>query len=232
MADPSTDANRRAWVVAVCNQKGGVGKTTTAVNLASVFADSSGRVMVIDADPQRSASEFAAAAGEALSFEIVAADNRPNMIAGLREIRGLDTVLVDCAGNLQDTPLLGEVLAVADFAVIPFVPERVAVQPTLNTARVIAAAGLPYKVLINAADPLRGAGPIQDARELLDASGVPYFQSFVRRYVSVPSSQLDGLPLTAYRGDSSWRKALDDARRVQVELLIELGRLSSPAGVS
>ena len=231
MAD-DVEANRRAWIVAVCNQKGGVGKTTTAINLASVFADSSGRVMVVDADPQRSASEFAAAAGDLLPFEVVAADNRPDTIAALRDRRGLDTVLVDCAGNLQDTPLLGEVLAVADFAVIPFIPERVAVQPTLNTARVIASAGLPYKVLINAADPLRGAGPIEDARALLDSAGVPYFQSFVRRYVSVPSAQLDGLPITAYRGDGSWRKALDDARRIQVELLIELGRLSSKAGVS
>jgi len=231
MAD-DVDVNRRAWIVAVANQKGGVGKTTTAVDLASVFADSSGRVMVVDADPQRSASEFAAAAGGRLSFEVVGAASRPNVIAGLRGIRGLDTVLVDCAGNLQDTPLLGEVLAVADFAVIPFIPERAAVQPTLNTARVIAAAGLPYKVLINAADPLRGAGPVEDARALLDSSGVPYFRSFIRRYVSVPQAQLDGLPITIYRGDRSWRAALDDARRVQTELLIELGRLSSTAGVS
>ena len=54
----------------------------------------------------------------------------------------------------------------------------------------------------------------------------------MRRYVSVPSAQLDGLPITAYRGDGSWRKALDDARRVQVELLIELGGLFSKASVS
>lgn len=103
MAD-DVEANRRAWIVAVCNQKGGVGKTTTAINLASVFADSSGRVMVVDADPQRSASEFAAAAGDLLPFEVLAADSRADTVAGLRDRRGLDTVLVDCAGNLQDTP--------------------------------------------------------------------------------------------------------------------------------
>jgi hypothetical protein len=44
------NGNTRPWIVAVCNQKGGVGKTTTALNLASVFADSSGRVQVVDPD--------------------------------------------------------------------------------------------------------------------------------------------------------------------------------------
>jgi chromosome partitioning protein len=230
MTDLDLGGNSRPWVVAVANQKGGVGKTTTTVNLAAVFADSSGRVLVVDADPQGSAAEFAAAAGETLDFEVRVAA-RADEISRLRELRGYDTVLIDCAGNLHDTPLLGEVLAVADFAVIPFVPERAAVQPTLATARVIAAAGLPYRVLINAADPLRGGGPVEDARAMFDSAGVPYFQSFARRYVSIPSSQLDGLPITAYRGDRSWRSALDDARRVQTELLIELGRLAAKAGV-
>jgi Mrp family chromosome partitioning ATPase len=56
MADDALNGNTRPWIVAVCNQKGGVGKTTTALNLANVFADSSGRVQVVDADPQRSAT--------------------------------------------------------------------------------------------------------------------------------------------------------------------------------
>jgi len=64
MADDALNGNTWPWIVAVCNQKGGVGKTTTALNLANVFADSSGRVQVVDADPQRSATEFAAAAGD------------------------------------------------------------------------------------------------------------------------------------------------------------------------
>ncbi len=39
--------------------------------------------------------------------------------------------------------------------------------------------------------------------------------------------------MTAYRGDRSWRAAVDDVRRVQVELLIELGRpRREDAGVS
>lgn len=53
---PDPAATKHALVIAMCNQKGGVGKTTTTINLGAALAETGRRILLVDFDPQGSLS--------------------------------------------------------------------------------------------------------------------------------------------------------------------------------
>lgn len=110
-------------IVALLNQKGGVGKTTLALHIAGVWASRSRRVLVIDADPQGSALDWSERRGrEGLSHLFGVIGLARDMLH--RELpavsQGYDHVVID--GPPRVAGIARSALVAADLVVIPAQP--------------------------------------------------------------------------------------------------------------
>jgi chromosome partitioning protein len=110
-------------IVALLNQKGGVGKTTLALHLAGAWARQGSRVTVIDADPQGSAldwSEQRAKEGRPRLFGVLGLA-RDTLHREAPEIaRGVDHVVID--GPPRIAGLMRSALLASDLVLVPAQP--------------------------------------------------------------------------------------------------------------
>ena len=113
-------------IIAIANQKGGVGKTTTAINLSACLAEKGQRVLVVDIDPQ----------GNTTSGLGIAKDNVDNTIyeVMLQEIDISDAICKDIFENLDIIPSNVN-LAGAEIDLIDIENREYILKNAINTVR-------------------------------------------------------------------------------------------------
>ena len=110
-----------AHVIAIANTKGGVGKSTLAVNLAVEAAAAGRKTLLIDADPQGSAAQFLSVReDDRQQFQAVQL-TKPTLHRQMKELSApYDFVFIDVGG--RDAPVLRSAIGAADTVLVPMVP--------------------------------------------------------------------------------------------------------------
>jgi chromosome partitioning protein len=201
-------------VLAVLNGKGGVGKTTTAVNLAATLSETH-RVLLVDADPQGSATWWVDRSETGMGFDF-SREHQSSLLGELRQVKNYDIVIVDTPPALGSDELAA-VVPVADYVVLPTPPAPMDLAALIETVRhAITPAQVTHRVLLTKVDP-RSLGEALEAQNTLMELGIPSFHAFIRAYKAHERAALDGMAIAQWRGKNA-REAEADYRRVVDEI--------------
>jgi len=210
----------RPRIIAVANQKGGVGKTTTAINLAAALVESGHRVMIVDIDPQGNASTglgFTPDRREATTYDLLLDDAslfavvQPTDIAGLwlaPATTDLSSADIELVSHEQRSFLLKRALRDPEVADFDLDYILIDCPPSLNLLTVNA---------MVAADSV--LVPLQS--EFFALEGLSQLMMTIRdvRATANPDLRIEGVVLTMYDG----RNRL--SQQVQADARDNLGEL-------
>jgi chromosome partitioning protein len=214
MALASGRSSTSPKVLAILNGKGGVGKTTTAVNLAAILSEAYS-VLLVDADPQASASWWVSRSPQPVTFDITQ-ETDAALLGKLKKVAEYSLIVVDTPPALNSAAL-SAVIPVADYILLPTPPapmDLAALITTIKTA--IAPSGVAHRGLLTKVDS-RSLNEAIEAQKTLNSLHIPACDTIVRTYKAHERAALEGVPIIQWRG-ANVQEARTDYYRVADEV--------------
>ncbi|MBI3961625.1 MAG: AAA family ATPase [Deinococcus sp.] len=205
-------------IIAIANQKGGSGKTTTAINLAAALAERGKQVIVIDADPQASAQDWAGAAPQGRPFPVfVVGYARSNLAQHIEHIKEqYDYILIDCP------PALGEMsraaMSASDLVLIPVPPSPLDIRAAAPTITLYheARTGRPQlRAALLVTRRIAGTSVGKQAAQALLGYELPVLSTEIYQRSAHVNAAGYGLPVTSFEPRG---KAAQEYRRLAEEI--------------
>jgi chromosome partitioning protein len=185
-------------IISLVNQKGGVGKTTIAINIGIGMARRNYKVGFLDTDPQGTASQWQTIEGN-VAFE-VRRHPAPVSSGDLTEADRNHGVLV-----IDTPPAIGEitqsVLEISDLAVIPLAPSVLDIWSSRTTIGMIEEAKkvnpkLEGRLLVSRKIPRTRLG--RDGREAIAALEMDVFETEISQRIAYVESMIAGVSVFQY----------------------------------
>ncbi|HQT39642.1 MAG TPA: AAA family ATPase [Acidocella sp.] len=179
--------------LAILSRKGGAGKTTLAIHMAVIAQAAGRRVLIIDCDPQKSATKWFESRDAGTPELISAPADSLAMALPAARADGVDLVIVDSRPSVEGDA--AQIAARADFALIPSRPSILDLQAIGDTVSIVKLAKCSAAVVLNACPPARGVGEAsvtQDARSVLSGYQIEVAPVSIAVRVAFCNALIDG----------------------------------------